>query len=235
MIAQTIEKPSDLDSRAVAAKNTEGEMERLISDFNPFLHSRVARYLLKDDSFGRDELLSSAMLAFYEAVKSYDIEKGHFFPFADQVVRCNLIDHVRKIYRKDEQTLPLEEDEDRLPTAVYNLSVQAYEEGRRRESIANEIEQFKAELASWGITMESLARHSPKHKKLAFSYKEAVKKILASPEIMQTIVLKHYFPVKAISEISGLPQKKLARVRSFILASLIIQIGDYDFLSDYVK
>jgi len=236
MEKETIEKTSDLDNRAVAAKNSEDELEQLINDFRPFLHSRVSRYALKDDRFVREELFSSAMQAFYEAIKGYDIEKGHFFPFVNNVVRYNLIDHIRKIYRNQEKTVSLDGyDDEQTSNAVYEASVNSYVENRRRESVAEEIEQFKSELAEWGITMQSLVRQSPKHKKLSDEYKTIIKQILESPDIMQTIGLKRYFPVKAISQITGLPPKKLERARTFILAALIIKAGDYNYLSDYVS
>jgi RNA polymerase sigma factor len=179
------------------------------------------------------------MMAFYEAIKAYDSDKGHFFPFASNVVRNNLIDHIRKIYRQEGKTVSLEvQDSDISPdrsAAVEEVSIRQFEDNRRRDYIVDEIEQFKAELSEWGITMESLAQQSPKHKKVAQAYKQVIAQVLESPDILQTIQLKRYFPIKAISNITGLPQKKLERARTFILASLIIKMGDYDYLSDYVS
>jgi RNA polymerase sigma factor len=235
---EKIDKSSDLDSRAVAAKHSEDEMERLISDFKPFLYSRAAKYVPKYDEFQHDELYSTAMIAFYEAIQGYDIEKGHFFPFASRVIRYNIIDHIRKIYRHEGREVPIDKDDndDDAPTAaIEKISVRIYEDNRRRERIADEIEQLKAELAQWGIPLETLVKQSPKHKKLCETYRTLTAQILSSPDIVQTIQLKHYFPIKAISEISGLPQKKLERARTFILASLLIKLGDYDILSDYVN
>jgi RNA polymerase sigma factor len=239
MIPEVIDKSIDLNSRAIAAKASEYEMEKLISDFKPFLYSRASKYSQSGDRFRREELFSTAMLAFYEAIKAYDVDKGHFFPFASNVVRNNLIDHIRKIYRQEGKTVSLEvQDSDISPdrsAAVEEVSIRQFHDNRRRDYIVDEIEQFKAELSEWGMTMESLAQQSPKHKKVAQTYKQVIAQILESPDILQTIQLKRYFPIKAISNITGLPQKKLERARTFILASLIIKMGDYDYLSDYVS
>ena len=236
MAIEVIEKTSDLDSRAAAAKQSEDEMERLINDFRPFLHSRAARYALKGDEFQREELFSTAMLSFHKAVQSYDCEKGHFFPFVNNVLRFDLIDHVRKFYRSGEKTQPLDEySDENHSSAIYEASMRVYEETSRRERLVEEIEQFKSELAAWGITLESLVRQSPKHKKLAETYKSAVAQILQSPDIIHTIQLKRYCPINAISKITGIPTKKLERARTFIIASLIIKMGDYELLSDYVS
>ncbi|MCL1982237.1 MAG: hypothetical protein FWG53_03965 [Clostridiales bacterium] len=239
MMVETLEAAAMLDDRAVAAKQSDLDMEGLIEEFRPFIHSRVSKYSLRSDTGRRDELFSVALLAFYESIRRYDIEKGHFFPFADRVVRRRIIDQLRKIYSKEEQTIPLDgcfDDQSSAQTAaVDEISVRAFNEERRREMLVEEIEQFKSELSSWGITMESLASNSPKHQQLRKEYTQAVTKVQQSPDIVQTIRLKHYFPVKAVSEITGLPQKKLERARTFIIASIIIATGDYDLLSDYVN
>ncbi|MCL1982255.1 MAG: sigma-70 family RNA polymerase sigma factor [Clostridiales bacterium] len=237
-IVETVETAALLDTRAVSAKEIKDEMEGLIEEFSPFMHSRVAKYSMRTDYDRREELFSTALMAFYEAIQRYEIEKGHFFPFANRVVCTRIIDHIRKIYRHEGQTVSLDEDASEQPTAqstaVEEISVRAYTADRRQEMLVEEIEQFKSELATWGITMDSLAKSSPKHKQLLDEYRMAVAKIHQAPDIVQTIQLKRYFPVKTIAEITGLPQKKLERARTFILASLIIKMGDYDLLSDYV-
>ena len=62
-----------------------------------------------------------------------------------------------------------------------------------------------------------------------------VSKICQAPEIIQMIQLKRYFPVKVVAELTGVPQKTLDRARIFILASVIIKLGDYNYLSEYVS
>ena len=230
-------KASDLNERAIIAKGSEAEVENLITEFTPFLRNRVARYSAQFEEYLREDLFSVAMSAFYEAIQSYDDEKGYFFPFADRVVCARIIDNVRKIQRHRGKTVSLDDDEQpnsAQAAAINAISVQSYEESRRREDLAEEIEQFKSEIASWGITMESLVRDSPKHKELRNTYKKIVFSIAENADIIQTIKLKRYFPVKKISEITKLPQKKLERARTFIIASLIIKTGDYDLLTGFL-
>jgi len=239
-VAEVIEKTAlFIDERAAAAKQSNEGMELLIEDFKPFLRSRVSKYAMKAAADQQDEMFSTAMLAFYEAVKNYDLEKGHFFPFAERVVRERLIDYIRGLYRQGGRTVPLEDENEEQQSmqssAIIELSVRSYEARHKQEQLVDEIEQFKSELTTWGITMDALSKQSPKHQKVRESYKLAVSKVSQSPDIVQTIQIKRYFPIKAISEITGLPQKKLERARIFILASLIIKMGDYDYLSEYIN
>ena len=238
-MTENIEKTEYLDNRAITAKQSADEMELLIEDFKPFLHSRAAKYALRTSGDQREELFSVAMIAFHEAIQKYDSSKGHFFPFANHVVCERIIDSIRSLYRRnDDRIVPLEQEDDEYQSsqsiALKELAMRSYQAQSRQESLVYEIQQFKDELSTWGITMTSLSNNSPKHKKLLDAYKAAVVQISQNQDIVQTIQLKRYFPVKSIAELTGLPQKKLERARIFIIASLIIKLGDYEYLSDYV-
>ena len=238
-MVEVIEKTALLDERAVIAKKSKYEMEQLIEDFKPFLNARVAKYSLRSDSNQREELFSIAMMAFYESIQKYDITKGHFFSFSNRVVCERIIDCIRSAYKQKMKTVPLEEDDDERSLAqssvAQEISIHSYNAQRKQEFLVDEIEQFKAELITWGITMDDLTKQSPKHQKLRETYKVAISKICQTPDIIQTIQLKRYFPIKTVAELTGLPKKNLERARSFILASVIISMGDYEYLSDYVN
>ena len=239
IVEEAVEEAESLDNRVIAAKQSKDEMEQLIKDYMPFLKARVARYSSQTEFDKREELQSVAMMSFYEAVQKYDATKGHFFPFANQVVRARIIDSIRKVYRQDEHTIPLDAEDDEQnssqPSSIDTVSMRFYDIQRKQEQIRDEIEQFKQELSSWGITMETLTQQSPKHRKLLETYKEAIAIISKNVDVIQTIQLKRYFPVKTVAKITGLPQKNVERARTFILASLIIKFGDYDYLSGYVE
>lgn len=232
--------PSDvksLDERAIAAAQNDRERELLIEEFQPYLHGQVHR-LTGSDTRNRDELFSYALLAFNEAIGSYKADKGHFFAFADNVVHRRLIDGMRRIYRTQKDTVSLtdydEQGEEIQNKNIVKASITQYQASQEQTAIAMEIEQFNNELDSWDITMDMLVKQSPKHKALRKIYNQAIHAAAADSEIMQTIQLKRYFPVKKVSELTGIPQKKLERGRIYILASIIIQTGDYEYLSDYI-
>ena len=237
-MGEVVEKAWDLDDRAIAAKSSKDEADRLIGDFYPYLHKCAAKYSQQDNRH-YEELFSTAVLAFYESIQSYVLDKGHFFSFANHVIHNRLMDHLRKLYKHEGKSFSLEGGEAAEHTAqsaaIENVSMRLYESQHRQEQLAEEIEQFKAELAAWGITMEALTEQSPKHKALMDSYRMAIQKITQQPDMVQTIRLKHYFPIKAISLLTGLNLKKLERARTFLLASLILKTGDYELLSNYVE
>jgi RNA polymerase sigma factor len=231
-------KAANIDDRAVAAKQSKEASEQLISEFKPFLENLAARYSQQYDLSLRDDLLSVVMLAFYESIKSYDVARGHFFPYVKRVARSRIIDYLRTASRHWGKTLPLEDSDETQQTtqstAVAEASERQYESEKRQQLLVEEIEQFKRELKAWGITFDELSRQSPKQKRLREIYRRVVTEVAENHDIVQTIQLKRYFPVKAIAEITKLPPKKLERARIFVLASLIIKTGDYEILSEYV-
>jgi len=228
----------EIDEFAEAASTDPSEFERLLNDFKPFLKAQVSRLA---GSWGSqdlfEEMTNDAFLAFYEAVMAYNSGKGHFFPFMRSIVHHRLIDSIRKQDVKSVKTVPLETDDEddygRL-SPVDLVSVQEYRESDRQRDLVIEIDSFKRELAEWGITMDSLVENSPKHARLRAVCREIIDATAADEGIMLIMWTKNYFPIKKISELTQIPSKTIERVRIFLIGSLIIRAGDYDYLKEYV-
>jgi len=229
----------ELDERAEKALADETGFEALLREFKPFLLSRASR-LAGDNAERREEMIHIANMAFYESVKSYNQQKGHFFQFMNSVVHKRLIDEVRKLYTKRVVTVPIENagddrnDSEAFPSNIDKASINVYIEDEQRYSLTLEIECFKAELSDWGITMAELAARSPKQAKLRAVYNKVVNDIADDAEIMRIILIKRYFPGKKIANLTKVPQKTVERGRIYIIASLIIRSGDYDYLKGYI-
>ena len=234
-----LHRPTDLDARALTAQISEQDMENLISDFKPYFTHIAAKYAIRAFDSHRDELFNVAQLAFYEAIQGFNKNRGHFFPYAKLVVRNNIVDYIRKNFKKVDCHVPLEDsyevDGKPVSSLLSKVSMEHYAGVERQKKLAEELNEFRLALATWKISMDTLVKESPKHKSLAGSYKSVVQMIMGNKEILDTIQNKHYLPIKEISKISGLPQKKIERARTFILAAILVKIGDYDILSDYVE
>lgn len=239
-MVETIDNKVSLDERAENAKISKMEMESLISDFKPFLHSRASRFSSTYSDLSDDELFSVAMFAFYEAINSYNSSKGHFFSFAERVVYNRIVDSIRKAYRSNSTlVLTLDDDDDDESNSIKTMlidkqSMDNYSASIEKEGLIEEIEQFQRDLAEWDITMDMLVKQSPKHTEQRITYKRIVAQVLQDIDILQTIHVKHYFPVKAVAQLTGLPLKKVERARRYILATIIISSGDYNLLSNYI-
>lgn len=227
-----------IDERACIASEDSVEFERILKEYTPFLRAQVSRLTGSRDSNDLfDEMMNDASMAFYESVKAYSREKGHFFPLMRTVVHKRLLDSLRKKYSNRIQTVPLETDDEeemRKPSLIDSLSVSASRENERRNDLVVEIECYKRELSEWGLSMDMLVANSPKHTRLRDVCRQIINAVAADEEIMEIMWTKKYFPIKKISELVNIPQKTIERVRTFIIGSLIIRAGDYEQLKEYV-
>lgn len=227
-----------LDERVVMMSETGEGVNALIEEFKPFIISCIYRSGGIDQVIERDELISTAYIAFYEALGTYDIAKGHFLPFAATVIRRRLVDLARKESRFEPHTLPLDASDEfgnvENP-AVMQSAVKVFNVNVQQEMLRYEIDMFRQDLADWGIDLDDLLRESPKHKSLVRVYREIVEVVLSNSDMLDTVLTKKYFPVKKISEFMKISQKKIERARKYIVASVLIAVGDYDYLSDYIR
>ena len=226
----------ELDIAILSSTKTPDDVEKLIRDNIPYIQSRIQRYASGASVSRKEELLSIGMLAFYEAIQTFNESKGHFYPFADLVIRRRIIDEFRKTSQHEEELAILDEEkesgEGSLP--ILNASIESYKRVIENDALVTEINSFIAELEKWNISIEMLEKNSPKHKALKATYKEIVAKIINDEEVVNTILNKRYYPIKRISEITNIPQRKLERSRIYIIAVILIIKGNYDFLASYV-
>ncbi len=226
-----------LDERACRALQDENEANRLIEEFLPFIKSRVRRFIYGYDEIRFDDYQSIAMLAFYEAIKSYDQNRGHFLTFANQIIKLRLIDGLRKESRYQEKIVLLSDEKepyDNSPASTA-AAMSSYAFASQNALLSMEIEQFKMELQEWEITLLSLYEQSPKHNSLQKTCRQVVIQCYENQEITEIIQVKRYLPIKKIAKLTNVPEKKLERVRKYLLASLIILTGDYEYLAEYIK
>jgi RNA polymerase sigma factor len=226
-----------LDKTVLEAAKSPEKTDALIRANEPYIRSRVSRYASGSSGVRIDELLSVGMMAFFEAIKTYREDKGHFYPFADLVIRRRIIDEFRKNVKSEraEMLNLLDEDEtDGRPQPLETVSMGYFRESSVNEALLSELEEYKEKLAERGIRFEDLAKHSPKHKALRAVCRDAIETIVNDDGTVELILNKKGFPIKRVSEITGLPQKKLERLRIYIIAVIIILTGDYDYLSEYV-
>jgi len=216
--------------------NTE-EIGRFVEEYKPFIASCAEKVAGRYLTFGSDDELSIAMMAFVEAIRSFDGSKGNFFTFSRNVIKRRLIDYYRNEKRHSDvislhaYTLDQEEEYDlSSDEAIRIFSDRDIAEYRRIE-----LQELGKELSDWGITYQDLARVSPRHKKTRQQCAELAGIILSRPDILQSIMVKKYLPVAELEKVSRLPRKFIERFRKYIIAIVVISIGDYHYIKDYIK
>lgn len=140
--------------------------EKFISDYKPFVIKAVFNATGKRVEVENSEEYSIGLLAFNEAIDSFDFSKNkNFFGFSEQVIKRRIIDYSRKnretqnkvfpfTYFSDEQSNDFEE---RYLTSDFTNEFSNIE-------VKEDILIFKDKLRQYGISFRDLLTCAPKHK-----------------------------------------------------------------------
>lgn len=218
-------------------KDDSGKLNSFVEEYKPFIASCANKVSGKYLNYGSDDELSIAMMAFVEAINSFDSSKGNFFSLSRNVIKKRLIDYYR-IQSRHNNVVPLtlhmdgqNEDFDISSGEAFQI----FSDQRLAEYRRLELGELGKELAAWNITYSDLARVSPKHSKTRSQCSKLVGLILSQPDMMQQVMVKRYLPITQLEKVSGIPQKTIERFRKYIIAVVVIITGDYTFIRDYIN
>jgi len=236
----------DYSERVMQAKLNEDEFASLAEENKSWILKTVSdvtkRYITDSD----DEW-SIALMAFSEAVQSYDESKGSFRALAAVVIKRRILDYLRSESRFDGETSvtpnAFEGELDEEEASGINLAVQdsmaeeAMQDSKedRSAKAREEIEEMQAILKEYGFSFFDLAECSPRAEKTKKSCGLAVRTLIASIAMMALMRLKRLLPIKELSEASGVVKKILERHRKYIIAAAEILDGDFPILASYME
>lgn len=231
-----MEVPS-INERVQKSKNNKEEINSIIEEYKPFIASCVKSVTGRYVRYGEDEELSIALMAFNEAIKAYKIDAGNFLPFAKNVIKRRLIDYFRK--EKNQRnfvSIGSGNDDDDYAETDYSIgqSVSNYRVHELNYNRRLEIEELRKELSGWNISLHDLLKSSPKHIKTRDRYKEIVNFLIGNEEMLKNIKVKKYLPTMEIEKNLSIPRKKIERGRRYIVASVIIATGDFQYIREFL-
>lgn len=245
-----LDSPDGLLARAREGDRT--ARETLLSRYSPFALKTASRVTGTYVRLGHDDEASVALMAFNEAIDSYDPGRGaNFLGFAQTVIRRRLIDHFRGKIRNREVPLSAlstgdgmmgsgsEEDAAGGVAGVAAGQVAAAEwahrdheeQGERRE----EVLRYRELLATYGISLGELVRVSPRHEDARRRAVEAARVLAARPELIAKLRRRGELPLKELGGLAGVSRKTLERQRKYIIAVVLILVEDLPCLEAYLK
>jgi DNA-directed RNA polymerase specialized sigma subunit len=198
------------------------DIDKIISDNEQFIlkcaSKTTGKFITKSD----DEW-SIALIAFTEAVESYDPSRGDMLPFAAMVIRRRLIDYIRKDTKYSNE-ISVEPEE--LTRTV--------DEETQRASAKDEIEAANTLLKTYGFSFFDLADCSPKSTKTKRECAKAVITLMNSQEFMEKMRRTRQLPMKELVLASGVSKKLVDRHRRYIIAAAEILSEEYPILAEYL-
>ncbi|OPL08603.1 MAG: hypothetical protein AVO33_10280 [delta proteobacterium ML8_F1] len=200
----------------------------------------VARKVLGRHVTREDEAYGVASMAFFEAMKGYDSDKGPFFAFAKTVITRRLIDDLRK-EEKHRRTVPVdplvfggEFDEEEGALSI-GIEIRKNLVSEVDEALKDEIENLKEIIAPYGFTFMDLIQASPKARKTKAACDKAITYLIKTPLLRGELQSKKTLPLKIIEKNAQVPQKILQRHRKYIITAVEILSGDFPNLAEYLE
>lgn len=219
-----------LENRVLLAKTEPSELSRLLTEYSPFILSGVLSVCSEAD----DDFVQAGMIAFAQAVKVYDSEKGNFLALAKTVIKRRVTDLLRASKGGRELTV-LDSDEEESAEVINLASRRVYEMNTEAAERREEIDALVAELSKWSITLSQLSDSSPRHAATREACKAAISLLLHDGDLFNDFFVKRKLPVSAISQRLKIKKKLLEDHRRYIVAAVLIHSGDYPYIKEYIK
>ncbi len=229
-----------VNDAALRAKEDERVREELIRTHEQTI-LRTAAAVNRHYVDKSDDEWSVALCAFSHAIDIYDGSKGDFLPFAQMLIRRELVDAYRQEARHagelsvapevfDGSAEP-DEDDKSVYLAVVRESVAASE-----RSLHDEIVAANAMLTEYGFRFFDLTECSPQQEKTRRECATAVRGLLKDPPLLVSLLRQnHKLPMTELYRLSGVSRKTLDRYRKYIIMAALILSDDYPQLAAYLK
>ncbi len=209
--------------------------DRLIERYLPFIRAETAKFLTRPPTDSDDEL-SIAMIAFHEAVCSYEKGRGAFLPYAATLIRSRLIDYDRR-ERRHRGSLSLDApcgDED--GTLLDTLRDPNDHAGRliTREATAYEIRELTEQMAGFGVSLADVADNCPRQERTLAACRTAMHYAKSRPDLLAQVARTGKLPLAELAQGSGVERKTLERHRKYLVALLLICTNGYEIIRGHL-
>lgn len=204
----------------------------------PFVKNEVQRYSRARSSDDKDDELSIAMFAFYEALVNYDRSKGAFFHMADVYIRNRLIDFNRRERRNDgllslDEKLRGDGDATLLDTIEDERASRDWEESR--ECTAEEIAHFKDVLSGYGLTLDDIADNCPRQKRTMDVCLDALDYAKSHPELLDILAETGKLPLSKLVREGGFDRKTLERHRKYLVGIFLAYTNGFVIIRSHLR
>ena len=215
-------------------------LNTFVRDNNRFIlrcASRVCKRFITES----DDEYEVALVAFCEAVRTFNAEAGGFEGFAALVIRRRLMDYFDRQTRRAREiaagsAMTWDEAEDSPPGVIAEVQRAIVDRSRAGErTVKDEIESLGQVLDRYGFTFFDLADASPRAAKTKACCARAVNWMLEVVERVLEMRRRRSLPVSAMSKALEIARKILERHRRYIIAATEILDGDYPQLAEYLS
>ncbi|AEV69351.1 RNA polymerase sigma-I factor [Acetivibrio clariflavus] len=207
---------------------------KFINDYKPFILKCVYKLVGKKENLVQSDEYSIALMAFNEALDSYDADKNiKFISFAKEIIRRRIIDYIRST-KKNNMVIPFsyftENDNNFEEEYLCDTSSDYCSYYDAKEEIKN----LEQKMNEYNMTIEELINSSPKHQDTRLICLNVAKIITEDEMLFKKFREKKTLPYNELREHVNLCRRTLEKNRKFIIAMVLILKSDLDVLKKYI-
>lgn len=200
--------------------------EALILRYRPFIRQVAASVCQRALDWQNDDELSIALIAFNEAIDTYDSEKGRFESHARTLIRYRLVDFFRKESRHKSQlsldAVAVSAEADQPGRLETDVALAAHNQDAAVRERAEEIKQYAALLAEFGLTLSDVKTAAPKHSDTRARIRGAAALFASAPSLTRQFRRAHQVPIGDLISLTGLSRKVLEENRRYLVALTLL-------------
>ena len=221
-----------------AAKIDPEAADAFIRQYMGFIRSETVKFIHTAPENGREDELSIAMLAFYEALLAYEKSRGAFLPYAARAIKNRLIDYYRVEKRHGNvislhAPLGAEADSGELLETIPDTvdHAEAYE---TRTASQREIQEFSEKLAQFGLTFSEVADNCPRQERTFAACRRVLEFARPRPELLKRVEDTGKLPISELAAGTGVERKTLERHRKYLVAILLAFTNGYEIIRGHL-
>lgn len=201
-------------------------LEDLVKQYMPFLIRTVSSVTGRYVTIENDDTFSIALEAFAEAVERFEPARGNFMSYAGLVIRSRL-----NTYLKQENQHIKEISLDALQETDWEVA----DPNQNQPELHDEIIQYQQELLKFGLTLEALADHAPKHQDTRQRAVQIAEESSNESTIVSQTYQKKKLPVRAVSRLCGVSEKIIKTSKTFILGTMLVFVKKLPGMMSWIR
>ena len=219
-----------------AAKTDTAAADAFVQQYLPFVRAETVRFTRQAIEQGHEDELSIALLAFYEAILSYEKGRGAFLPYAARAIRNRLIDHFRAERRhRGQVSMQASAGEDGRTLADTLPARDELDASELRLASRQEIAAFGAQLEQYGICFSDVADNCPRQERTLAACRRVLDHARAHPELLDRLVETGRLPMNELAAGSGTDKKTMERHRKYLVAILLAFTNGYEIIRGHLR
>ncbi len=214
----------------------------LLAQYKPYIlktASKMCKRFLDDK---RDDEYSVALVAFNEAIDTFDCTRqGSFLLFVEKIIRNKLVDYFRR-EKKHLRNIPIssllnrdQDDEDWQNPSIIKEAMDRFELEQLHEARRLEMAEFQEVLTDYNISFHDLAQRAPRHDDSRRTLIELAQILARDDHTIRFILNNKKLPLNEIENISKVSRKTIERHRKYLIVLILLLEGSYPYIKSFLN